>query len=193
LRSAFRRISRVGSLTGGTRWYLSEDCLLAAKRVMYTVEYRRFYLRDLEAIVVWPNRLWVLRPIVPGVLLGAVGVWRVWLRHWEVGALLWRWTDLTNGATFVGMGLAWALLELALGPTAKTRIRTTGATVDLPLVKRVRRARRVLAKIEAAVRAARGGVLEQPVAPVVEPQPAQPSAQTSSEAASAPAPIGDLT
>ena len=193
MQSAFRKISRVGSLTGGTRWYLSEDCLLAAKRVMYTVEYRRFYLRDLESIVVWPNRLWLLRPIVPSVLLGALGVWLVWWRHWEMGALLWRWTDFTTGAIFAGTGLALALLELALGPTARTQIRTTGAMVDLPLVKRTRRARRVLAKIEAAVRAARGGVLEQPTAPGAGPQPVGPSVKTSPEAASAPAPIGDLT
>jgi len=193
VQSAFRKISRVGSLTGGTRWYLSEDCLLAAKRVMYTVEYRRFYLRDLESIVVWPNRLWLLRPIVPSVLLGALGVWLVWWRHWEMGALLWRWTDFTTGAIFAGTGLAWALLELALGPTARTQIRTTGATVDLPLVKRTRRARRILAKIEAAVRAARGGVFEQPTAPAAGPQPAGPSVKTSPEAASASAPIGDLT
>jgi len=193
VQSAFRKISRVGSLTGGTRWYLSEDCLLAAKRVMYTVEYRRFYLRDLESIVVWPNRLWLLRPIVPSVLLGALGVWLVWWRHWEMGALLWRWTDFTTGAIFAGTGLAWALLEPALGPTARTQIRTTGAMVDLPLVKRTRRARRVLAKIEAAVRAARGGVLEQPTVPAAGPQPAGPSVKTSPEAASALAPIGDLT
>jgi hypothetical protein len=193
LLNAFRKISRVGGLTGGTKWYLSEDCLLAAKRVMYTVEYRRFYLRDLGSIVVWPNRLWPLRPIVPSVLLGALGVWLVWWRHWEMGALLWRWTDFTTGAIFAGTGLAWALLELALGPTAKTQIRTTGATVDLPLVMRTRRARRVLAKIEAAVRAARGGVLEQPTAPAAGPQPAGPSVKMSPEAASAPAPIGDLT
>ena len=69
MQTAFRKISRVGSLTGGTKWYLSEDCLLAAKRVMYAVEYRRFYLRDLESIVVWPSRTWLLRPIIPGVLL----------------------------------------------------------------------------------------------------------------------------
>jgi len=193
LLNAFRKISRVGGLTGGTRWYLSEDCLLAAKRVMYTVEYRRFYLRDLESIVVWPNRLWLLRPIVPSVLLGALGVWLVWWRHWEMGALLWRWTDFTTGAIFAGTGLAWALLELALGPTAKTQIRTTGAMVDLPLVKRTRRARRVLAKIEAAVRGARGGVLDQPTVPAAGPQPVGPSVKTSPEAASAPAPIGDLT
>lgn len=189
----FRKISRVGSLTGGTKWYLSEDCLLAAKRVMYAVEYRRFYLRDLESIVIWPKRLWLLRPIIPGVLLGALGVCYVWFRHWEMGALLWRWTDFKAAAIFDGVGLAWALLELALGPTAKARIRTTGATVDVPLVKRTRRARKLLAKIDAAVVVARGAVSERPRAPVGAPQPAETSAKTTSEAASATAPIGDLT
>jgi hypothetical protein len=191
--NTFRKISRVGSLTGGTKWYLSEDCLLAAKRVMYAVEYRRFYLRDLESIVVWPNRLWLLRPIVPAGLLGALGLWSVWLWRWEHGALLWRWTDFTAGAIFAGAGLAWVLLELALGPTANTRIRTTGATIDLPLVRRTRRARQVLAKIDAAVRAARGDVIERPTPRVEAPQPAEPTTQTNSEAASATAPIEDLT
>ena len=69
MKSAFRKISRVSSLTGGTKWYLSDDCLLAAKRVMYAVEYRRFYLHDLESIVVWPSRTWVWRLTVPGLLL----------------------------------------------------------------------------------------------------------------------------
>ena len=188
--NTFRKISRVGSLTGGTKWYLSEDCLLAAKRVMYAVEYRRFYLRDLESIMVWPNRLWLLRPIIPAALFAAVGLWRVWLRHWEIGALVWRWTDFTAGTIFAGVGLAWALLELALGPTAKARIRTTGATVDLPLVKRTRRARKILSKVDAAVRAARGGVIEQFAAPLPGLQPAETSVRTNGQAVSTTTPIG---
>jgi hypothetical protein len=181
LRTAFRKISRIGSLTGATKWYLSEDCLLAAKRVLYAVEYRRFYLRDLESIVVWPSRTWLLRPIIPVVLLVALGV------------LLWRLVDLRTGAIAGGLGLAWAVLEMGLGPTAQSRIRTTGAIVDLPLVKRTRRARKVLAKIDAAVRAARGGVIEQPNTPMGGPEPAKPTSQTGSESAPAAAPIGDLT
>jgi hypothetical protein len=181
LQSTFRKISRVGSLTGATAWYLSVDCLLAAKRVMYTVEYRRFYLRDLESIVVWPSRRWILRPIIPGALLVALG------------ALLWYSVNFTAGAISGGAGLAWATLELALGPTASARIRTTGATVDLPLVKRVRRARRALAKIDLAVRAARGGVTEQAATSVAGPGPGEPSIQTSSETAPGTAPIRDLT
>lgn len=181
MQSAFRKISRVGSLTGGTKWFLSDDCLLAAKRVMYTVEYRRFYLRDLESITVWPSPFWLLRPVIPGALLVALG------------ASLWHWVDSTTGAIFVGIGLAWIAWELALGPTAKSRIRTTGASVELPVVKRTRRARKVLAKIDAAVRAARAGLTEQPPAPIDGPQSAKPSGQTSSESAPAPAPIGDLT
>lgn len=169
--SAFRKISRVGDLTGGTRWYLSEDCLLAAKRLMYAVEYRRFYLRDLECILVWPNRLWLLRLIIPGALLAALGV------------AFWQWTNSTVGWIFGGAGLAWVALELALGPTAKSRIRTTGASVDLPLVARTRRARKVLAKIDSAIRAARG-VTEQPATPVTSAQPAEPSMQAKSEVAS---------
>jgi len=181
LRSAFRKISRVASLTGGTKWYLSDDCLLAAKRIMYAVEYRRFYLRDLESVVVWPSHLWWLRLIIPSVLLGALGT------------SLWVWVNSTAGAIFTSVGLAWAAFELALGPTARSRIRTTGAIVDLPLVKRTRRARKVLVQIDGAVRAARGGLVKRPAAAAGAPQPAEPSTQTSSEGTSATAPIGDVT
>ena len=180
MRGAFRKISRVGSLTGGTKWYMSEDCLLAAKRVMYAVEYRRFYLRDLESITVWPNRAWLWRIALVVVLFAGLGV------------TFWQWVNSTAGAIFGGAGLAWVALELALGPTAGSRIRTTGATVELPLVARTRRARKVLAKIDAAIRAARGGV-EQPSAPVTSARPAEPTLQTGSETPSGTVSIADAT
>ena len=169
MKGTVRKISRVGSLTGGTKWYLSEDCLLAAKRMMYAVEYRRFYLRDLEYVMVWRSRLWLWRLIIPAVLLAALGV------------SLWQWVNSTAGAIFSSMSLAWVAWELALGPTAKSRIRTVGATVDLPLVKRTRRAEKVLAKIDAAVRLARP-VIEQPTASAIVTQSTEPPVQTRPEA-----------
>jgi hypothetical protein len=178
LKSAFQKISRVSSLTGGTRWYLSKDCLLAAKGMMYVVEYRRFYLRDLESIVVWPSRLWLWRLIVPGVLLASLG------------ACLRQWVNSTSGAIFAGIGFAWVVLELALGPTAGSRVRTTGVSVDLPLVKRTRRARKVLKAIDAAVRASRDVTLR-PAVPMPSLQLAGVAVQTNSEAASAAPPIAD--
>lgn len=170
--SGFRKISRVGSLTGGTRWYLNDDCLLAAKRTLYAVEYRRFYLRDLESIVVWPSKLWLWRLIVPGILLAALG------------ASLWQWVNSTAGAIFTAIGLAWVVLELTLGPTARSRVRTTAVSVDLPLVQRTRRASKVLAKIDAAVRASRDGT-PQPTLRMPGLQPAAVSVPTKPQAASA--------
>ena len=178
MKSAFRKISRVGSLTGGTKWYLSEDCLLAAKRMMYAVDYRRFYLRDLESIVVWPTRVWLWRMVLVLVLFGALGI------------AFWQWVNSTTGAIIGGVGLAGVLAELALGPTAAARIRTTGASVDLPLVARTRRARKVLGRIDAAIRATRGGV-EQATAPVTSAQPTEPLIQTSSEVRSGTAAIAN--
>jgi hypothetical protein len=144
MKSPFQKISRVRSLTGGTRWYLSHDCLLAAKRTLYAVEYRRFYLRDLESVVVWPRRFWLLRVAIPGLLFAALG------------ASLWLWVDATAGQILVAIGVGWAVLEFARGATARARIRTSGAIVELPLVARMRLAPKVLAMIDAAVRAARG-------------------------------------
>jgi len=164
LTTAFRKISRVGTLTGGTKWYLSDDCLLAAKRMMYSVEYRRFYLHDLESIVIWPSRLWRWRIIIPAATLLLIG------------GSLWRWVEPTTGEIFCAMGLAWVGLELALGPTAGARIRTTGASIDLRLVNRMRRAHKVLAKIDAAVQATRGIAAQKTVPANITLSP-EPSAQ----------------
>ncbi len=172
MEATFRKISRVGSLSGGTKWYLSNDCLLAAKRKMYVVEYRRFYLRDLESVVVWPSSSWWLRVTIPALLPAALG------------ASLWTWVNATAGEIFIGMGLAWVLLELALGPTARSRVRTSGASVDLPLVKRTRRARKVLAIIDAAVRASRD-VTAQPAVPDATSHPVAAPVSTNSQAAAA--------
>jgi hypothetical protein len=154
--------------------------LLAAKRTMYAVEYRRFYLRDLESIVVWPTRAWLWRMVLVVVLFAGLGV------------AFWQWVDSTAGAIFGGVGLVWVTAELALGPTAGCRIRTTGASVDLLLVARARRARKVLAKIDVAIRAARG-VVEQPTAPVTSAPPAELSVQTNSEAPSGTVSVADAT
>ena len=181
MQGGFQKISRVRSFLGGTKWYLSEDCLLAAKQVMYAVEYRRFYLRDVESIVVWPSRVWFLRPIIPGVVFGAIS------------AVLWHWVNFTAGAIVAAVGVAWVGLELVLGPTAGARIQATGATVELPLVKRARRAGKVLEKIDMAVRSARGSLAVNPTAPAAGAQQMQTSVASNSEAASAGAPVGDLT
>ena len=139
--------------------------------MLYTVEYSRFYLRDLESIVVWRSRLWIWRLMIPSALFLAFGI------------CLRLWVNATAGAIFIFIGLAWAMLELALGPTARSRIRATGAIVDLPLVKRSYRARKALAAIDAAVRASRDVTM----------QPAVVSTQTNSEAASAVPSIADAT
>jgi hypothetical protein len=181
LSAAFRKISSIRNLTGATTWYLSDDCLLAAKRAMYSVEYRRFYLRDLESIVVWRSPVWLLRPATPGVILLVLG------------GVLWQSVNFTAGAIAGGMGLAWAGLELALGPMARSRIRTTGASVDLPIAARTGRARKVLAKIDAAVRATRGSALEQSAAAMQQLRPATPASEIKPESMSAAARIGEVT
>ena len=168
MKSAFQKISRVPSLSGGTRWYLSDDCLLSAKRLMYTVEYRRFYLRDIESIVVWPNSLWKLRVIIPTAFFVIVG------------GLIWtssNTTVATIGMVLAAMGVAWLARELALGPTANARIRTTGTTVELPLVRRTRRAQRVLARIDEAVRATRGAGQQDLVSGAASASPSASSAE----------------
>jgi hypothetical protein len=147
---------------------------------MYAVEYRRFYLRDLECIVVWPSRSWRFRLIIPGMLFALLG------------ASLWQWVNSTSGAISIGIGLGWILLELALGPTAGSRVHATGVSVDLPLVNRTRRAPKVLKAIDAAVRASREFTIQPGVA-IPRAQPAAVSTQTNPETASATPSIADAS
>jgi hypothetical protein len=145
---------------------------MAAKRFMYSVEYRRFYLRDLESVVIWPNRLWWCRLTIPAVLLAALGV------------VMWKWVNFTFGFIFIILCLAWLTLEVALGPTAKSRLRITGTTIDLSLVMRTRRADDVLAKIDTALRATRAK--EQPAAPAAVAESVESSVEATSEGSSTP-------
>ena len=117
------------------------------------------------------SRSWWFRMITPGVLLAGIG------------ALLWGRVNSTTGEIFVGLGLLWVMLELSLGPTAKSRVCTTGIIVEIPLVRRMPRAQKVLAKIDAAVRASRS-VSEQPGAPTGISS-AQHNAEATSETAAA--------
>jgi hypothetical protein len=178
--SAFRKISRVGSLSGATKWYLSDDCLLAAKRVLYVVEYKRFYLRDIESIVVWPRRASVWRRLIPGVLV--VGL----------GAIFWSSGSITGAAICGVIGFPWVALELALGRTANARIQTTGASVELPLTKRSRSARKVLAKIDAAIQADRDGLVSQPTTPALVAQLGEHTVPSGSDAGGATNPIENV-
>ena len=108
-----------------------------------------------------------------------------------LGYAFWQWVNFTTGAIVGSIGLAWIALELVLGPTAKSRICTSGASVDLAVVQRTRRAHKVLAKIDAAVRAARGATA-QPSAPLISPQLAEPSVPSTSGGTAAPS-IVDAT
>ncbi|MBS0537038.1 MAG: hypothetical protein JSR72_23515 [Proteobacteria bacterium] len=90
-----------------------------------------------------------------------------------------QWFNLTTGAVFGSIGVVWVAFELILGPTAKTRIRTSGASVDLALVSRTRRARKTLAKIDAAIRASRGSVAEA-TSPATNSEMAKSTAETTS-------------
>ena len=90
--------------------------------------------------------------------------------------------DTTTGIIFFILAGVWVALELALGPTANSTVRTLGASVDLRLVKRIRRASKVLARIDKAVRAARGPLAQAATTTISPPEPAL---QTRSEAAAA--------
>ena len=114
-----------------------------------------------------------------------------WVLFAAVGSCFWYWVNSTSGAIFISIGVVWALLELALGPTAASRVRITGVSVDLPLVKRTRRAGKVLEAIDAAVRASRDVTMQPAV--LVPLQTTGIPIPTNSEAVSATPSLADAS
>ena len=125
--------------TGPSRVWLSDDHMLLVLGRGFYESYRRFFLNDIQAILVcrthtgkmW-NTIWALGllffgsiaavvpdPIARGILLGL--------------------------ATPFALGL---VINLILGPTCACHIRTAVQTERVPALSRVRAARRFIARVE---------------------------------------------
>ena len=142
---SYRRLPGLGSSAfEQSRLYLGPDHLLLVTSSGFTESYRRFYLRDIQAIT--------LRKSVRG---------QVWNGIWGfltlMGAII--AFQLSGAAMFVWFGIAGIFLALLLvnfgrGPTCLCQVRTAVQTRPLPPLNRLRRARKVIAQLRPAIAAA---------------------------------------
>jgi hypothetical protein len=178
----YRRLPGRGrTLLGSDTLWIGEDHLLLVELRGFTETYRRFYFRDVQAIILRRTD----RAGTMGILLGLLGL--VFLAFATGAGPVWNvvWGSV-SGLLFLGLAV-----NVALGPSCHCVLRTALQTVRLRPLGRLRRARRVLERLRthieleqgaltpdervARARAAAGeeGVAAAPsaAAPVVPPRP----------------------
>lgn len=143
----YRRLPGTGhGVFEHVRLYLAADHLLQVSSSGFTETYRRYYLRDLQAITVresmhgkvW-NGVWGFFAFLPVIVALQVS-----------GAAMMVWWLIT--AIF----LLPLVINVALGPTCVCQVRTAVQTRPLPSLNRARRAGKVIALLRPLIEAAQG-------------------------------------
>ena len=144
----YRRLpGRAASLASYHRLWLGPDHLLSVRATGYSEEYKRFYFRDIQAI-----------------LIGKKDSWKTWNLIWGSASGLVVFIGLmstSGGALFFWLGLGGFLFLLLLvnllsGPTCVCHIRTAVQTEPLPTLKRLRTARQVIMRLKPRIEEAQG-------------------------------------
>ena len=134
------------STTRSNLW-LGKDHLLCVETEGYSEKYKRFYFRDIQAVVLNRTNRFVVIGLVTGALTFVFG-------------LLALVTDDLAGKWVLGIITAVIgvpfLLNLLYGPTCKCQLRTAVQTEDQPSISRVRRARKVFNRIRPLIAEAQG-------------------------------------
>lgn len=143
------RLRRKGVLSslGAARQslWLGDDHLLSIDSTSYAEEYKRFYFRDIQAILISPNP----RRAIWNGILGAVLIMHVLVFAWlGLGA-----TTILITAVVLGIPLA---INNVMGPACRTYLRTAVQVEEFPSLNRIARANRVLARIRPLIAAAQG-------------------------------------
>lgn len=137
--------------------WLGKDHLLHVINRGYTEDYRRFYYRDIQAILLRETNTGVFLTIIlaaltAGSLLVLAGSWFVW--NWPTFVL----------APLAGASLLWALIlvfHLIAGRTCVCHLKTAVQLELLPSLFRVKTAKKAIALLRKRVDAQQGAFQEQ--------------------------------
>jgi hypothetical protein len=149
-KSIYRRLGGQGAtLTQYTRLYLGPDHLLQTASNGYTENYKRFYFRDIQAIVIRRNDLWVLWIVawsLPPLVLALAAVAALGSNAWTAVILL------SIAAGF----LAGLIINLLMGPTCVCHVQTAVQTEKIPSLRRLKQVRKMLRQVRPLIGAAQG-------------------------------------
>ena len=146
----YRRLpgGRRGVISGASLW-MGSDHILLAKTAWFREEYKRFYLRDIQAIVVAPGpRFYISKPML------AFAV--VWLFSGLFMAAWPRFAVLGWIAGTFAMLLVWLAISMTAG--CRCRLYTAVSRDDLPSIFRTWTARRFLRQVQPRIEQVQGTV-----------------------------------
>jgi hypothetical protein len=157
--------------------WLGQDHLLSVETEGYTESYKRFYFRDLQAITLRKTPRMLVLGLVTGALTGffvllTVGVSEV-EGKWFCGVLA-----AVFAVPFV--------LNLIYGPTCACQLRTAVQTEDVPSLGRVRRARKIIARLRPLIAAAQGELNPDEIPQRMQELAAEPARRSASNDPNAP-------
>ena len=150
-RKDYKRIGGRGArrrqfFTWNTLW-LGSDHLLQVENTGYTEEYKRFYFRDIQSIIVQKDNRFLYWSLFFGGLL-------------TLCVSLMIWIDDEVGKYFFGFSAALffllLLINLIKGPSCFTRIRTAVQEEEVPAFRRVWKTQKALGKVRELISAAQG-------------------------------------
>jgi hypothetical protein len=140
------------------RLWLAADHLLAVDYTIASEEYRRFYFRDIEALIVRRTAKrqvwnWVLLVLL---LITAGPFFALWRSEGSGGFLI-------TALSFTTLWAVVLLINTLRGPTCQTHIRTAVQLEELPSLSRLPVARRVLRLIQPLIIEAQGAATPEEV------------------------------
>ena len=137
--------------------WLGKDYLLHVINRGYTEDYRRFYYRDVQAILIRQTRVGFVLKIVLG-FFAALN-----LSLLALGRFVWNWDPVALIPLAVSAAF-WVLcffIEAAAGPTCICHLRTAVQFEKLPSLFRVRKARKAIAILRSRIENAQGSLTAQ--------------------------------
>jgi len=162
----YRKLTGVNRSLGFlSQLWLGPDHLLHVHSTGYTETYRRFYLRDIQAMLIIHTgmRLYI------NLTLGGLAFFVMLISH----ALDGQWfADGVIAAVFLPL-ILWNTL---LGPGSRVILVTAVQQEKIPALARLRRTRRVLARITPLIQAAQADLVPVPVSAPVGPEIPAPAA-----------------
>ena len=198
----YKRLTRPGMRSGfgttafssGSLW-LGPDHLLSVESNGYTETYKRFYFRDIQAILIQKTKRYLWWNIIVGSIALICSIFVLLM---AASTDQWRSGDMAGAIVLGSIAALWVLVLLInffLGPTCKTFLRTAVQIEKLPSLNRIRKTRWVLDKIRPLMIAAQGdelsheavlAAIRESAAPAATPAPAS----TTANAGDNPAPGG---
>src|SRR5438876_9263378 len=174
---AYRRLpGRQAGLLSYSRLWLGPDHLLLARTAFFSEEYKRFYFRDIQAVVTRRTERREILNVILGLTAIVFGVLSVFSdAAWKVFLLV------MTGSLFFVLVVNWLR-----GPTCVCHVRTAVQTEELSPLKRFRATRKIIERLKPNIEKAQGPLapeLLRPKPPIVfGPAPSETAAQPAGQA-----------